>query len=89
MSTLGFASHPPDGAISHCSGFTPQGLRVVDIWDSRQHFERFQRDKLMPAVQQAGVTTQPRIEAVDVYRAEPPIDVLKNAASHATGARGR
>jgi hypothetical protein len=89
MSALSFATNPPSGAVSHCAGFTPHGIRVVDVWDSRDLFEQFQRTRLTPAVQQAGVTTQPKVEFLEVYRAEPPIDVLKHAASQATGSRSR
>jgi hypothetical protein len=89
MSTLSFATSPPNGAISHCAGFTPNGIKVVDVWDSREQFEQFQRTRLTPAVQQMGVATQPKVEFVEVYRAEPPIDVLKNAATQATGSRSR
>jgi hypothetical protein len=38
----------PDGQISHIAGPTPDGFRVVDVWESREAFERFERDVLAP-----------------------------------------
>ena len=38
----------PDGQLSHIAGPTPEGFRVVDVWDSHEAFERFEREVLTP-----------------------------------------
>lgn len=38
----------PEGQLSHIAGPTPDGFRVIDVWDSREAFERFERDVLSP-----------------------------------------
>jgi hypothetical protein len=48
----------PEGQINHIAGPTPEGFRVIDVWDSREAFERFERDVLAPL----GFSGMPRIE---------------------------
>lgn len=50
---LGFPQNPVDGLISHCAGEGPNGWRIVDIWESREHWVRFFRDRLAPAIKEA------------------------------------
>jgi hypothetical protein len=38
----------PDGQISHIAGPTAEGFRVIDVWETREAFERFERDVLAP-----------------------------------------
>jgi hypothetical protein len=47
---MNVVADPPDGLIFHSAGQGPTGAwRIVDIWESREHFERFLQDRLMPA----------------------------------------
>ena len=46
---------PPDGLILHTASGTDSGVRIVDVWESREAEERFRDGRLMPAVQQAGL----------------------------------
>ena len=62
MPTLDLDKNPPAGGIFHVAGFTGGTLRVVDIWDSQQAFEKFQRDRLQSAVQKAGINGQPKVQ---------------------------
>ncbi len=44
---------PPDGVIIHTAGFTGDGrFRIFDVWESREHLQRFLEDRLMPIVQE-------------------------------------
>jgi hypothetical protein len=56
----------PDGLISHVAGPIDGGMLSVDVWESREAFETFIRDQLMPAVQELGAPTggEPRIVPV-------------------------
>jgi hypothetical protein len=51
---------PPDGAIYHVAGPTEGGWCVVEVWESREAFDRFFADKLQQALQRANLNGQPR-----------------------------
>jgi hypothetical protein len=49
------ADAPPEGFLVHTAGATPDGgFRIVEVWESRDHFERFAREILVPLVQELG-----------------------------------
>src|SRR5215218_4624863 len=44
-------TQPPEGLIFHSAGQAPNGrFRIVDVWESREHFDRFSDERLGPAV---------------------------------------
>lgn len=45
---------PPEGAIFQVTGATPEGFKVVSVWESREAFERFQTERLGPAFEAVG-----------------------------------
>jgi hypothetical protein len=49
----------PDGLTSHVATVKDGGLVVYEIWESRDQQEAFVRDRLGPALQQAGVQGPP------------------------------
>jgi hypothetical protein len=54
----------PDGLWSHAAAQTDDGVKVVDIWESKAKFEAF-GTRLMPALQHAQVPqTQPKFYEV-------------------------
>ena len=66
----------------HVAGFTGGSLRVLDIWESQQAFERFQRERLTAAVQKAGITTQPKVQffpAHNIY--VPNLESIRKAGA--------
>jgi hypothetical protein len=42
---------PPPGQLVHTAGFTGNGFRIFDVWESREDFERFVNETLMPMLQ--------------------------------------
>jgi heme-degrading monooxygenase HmoA len=53
-----------EGNIIHTAGEGPNGFRVVDVWESREAFETFMNERIMPAMNEAGIEmqgTQPEI----------------------------
>ena len=44
-----------DGCMIHTMGRGPNGFRVIDVWESQDAFDSFMNDKLMPAMQEAGM----------------------------------
>lgn len=44
----------PAGMLLHTSGFTPDGLRVFDIWESEKDYKQFLQRRITPALRQEG-----------------------------------
>ncbi len=59
----------PAGIISHTSGPTKTGWRVVDVWESQEYFQKFFDEKLGKAVHDAGLPafTPDVFEVYNVY----------------------
>jgi hypothetical protein len=53
----------PDGLTFHVAGSTDDGMRIVEIWDSRDQFDRWMQETVQPAIQSA---------AGEVAAAAPP-----------------
>jgi hypothetical protein len=45
----------PDGLLFHAAWLTDGGAEAMDFWVSRDHFDRFAREKLGPATAAAGL----------------------------------
>jgi hypothetical protein len=45
---------------------TDDGIRVVDVWESREVFDRFAQDQIDPFSQQARITEPPETTYRDV-----------------------
>jgi hypothetical protein len=50
--TLNFPSDWPDGLLAHGSAEIEGRLRVVDVWESGGHFDRFVDERLGAAIAQ-------------------------------------
>ncbi|MBV8489480.1 MAG: hypothetical protein JO199_03045 [Candidatus Eremiobacteraeota bacterium] len=60
-------AEPPHGLIFHWSAKTSSGdLRVVDVWESQEAFDRFMAEKLGPALAEVTLPA-PVVEALEVY----------------------
>ena len=56
---VGWEQRAPEGGLLHIASFAEDGLRVTDIWESADDFNRFVENRLMPVVQEIGIQTQP------------------------------
>ncbi len=45
-------NNPPEGGILHTAGFDEEAgvFRIFDVWESREHAQRFIDERLMPVV---------------------------------------
>jgi hypothetical protein len=61
---LNVAADPPDGVILHSAGFAGDGtFRVYDVWESRDQAERFENERLFPAIEEvAGADFRPPVK---------------------------
>ena len=53
-SQIGVDDNPPEGMIFHAAGPIEGGWGIIDFWESREHFDRFQSERLGPAIQELG-----------------------------------
>jgi heme-degrading monooxygenase HmoA len=53
----------PDGCKLHIAGPVEQGWRVITVWESREAFDRFREEKLIPAIREiTGEQAPPAVE---------------------------
>jgi hypothetical protein len=57
----------PPGAISHWVAGTDDGIRVVDVWETREAFDRFAQEQIGPFSAEVGLTSQPETRFYDVH----------------------
>ncbi|HKP91601.1 MAG TPA: hypothetical protein VJT75_16665 [Thermoleophilaceae bacterium] len=62
----GFADSLPPGQIFHVAGPMEGGWRVTDVWESREHFDRFAQETLAPLM--GGNPPEPQEFEVHAYR---------------------
>ena len=61
------AGATPPEAISHWVAQTDDGMRVVDVWESREAYDRYAQEKIGPYSAEAGITQPPEIRFYDVH----------------------
>ena len=57
----------PAGAISHFATMTASGLRVVDVWETREQFDTFAQEQIGPFTQKVGIAGPPNMEFFEVH----------------------
>jgi hypothetical protein len=69
IAKLGYQPGGPGapGGIFHWVTKTADGIRITDVWESKEVFEKFAQDTMGPAVQEAGVPNAPKIEFFEVH----------------------
>jgi hypothetical protein len=59
----------PEGLILHTAGESDQGFYVYDVWESKEHFERFVESQLGPALGEVdsggGARPEPQFFGID------------------------
>lgn len=66
---MGFRPQGPGGpgGLFHWVTKTGAGIRVVDVWESREQFEKFSAEKVRPLSAEAGITEPPNVTFFDVH----------------------
>ena len=59
-------SDKPDGVHAHIAGASDGGIRVIEVWDSTDHIDRYMQSGLAEAMQEAGIP-QPTITDFEVH----------------------
>ena len=51
----------PKGVKVHVAWMGKDGFHVLDLWETREDFEKFVQERLMPGVQKVGIKGQPKV----------------------------
>jgi hypothetical protein len=57
---------PVEGIQMHVAGQSPQGFRVVDVWESEEAAQRF-GEILQPILQEVGITDPPELYPAETF----------------------
>jgi hypothetical protein len=49
---MDIADDPPEGLVFHWAGDVDGKWTIIDVWDSREAYDRFRDERLFPAIQQ-------------------------------------
>ena len=58
----------PDGAVLHVAWFDSEGLRITDVWNTEDDFNRFMQERLAPAIEKVGIEGQPEVDFTSLHR---------------------
>jgi hypothetical protein len=66
---MGFRPGGPgaSGALFHWVTKTDAGIRVVDVWESKDQFQKFGAEKIGPITAQVGVPQPPKVTFFEVH----------------------
>ena len=57
----------PEGVHAHIAGKTDDGFRVIEVWDSHEHIDRYMESGLGEAMQEAQLP-EPTITEFEVHK---------------------
>jgi hypothetical protein len=57
---------PVEGLLMHVAGQSPQGFRVVDVWESEEACNRF-GETLQPILKEVGIDDPPELYPAEVF----------------------
>ena len=66
---MGLAPQGPGapGGIFHWVTKTDNGIRVTDVWETREQFENFAQQQIGPYTQEVGIESPPEVTFYDVH----------------------
>jgi hypothetical protein len=57
---------PPQGLVAHFAGQGPSGrFQIVEVWESRDQFDRFNEERLTPAIEEIAQASGREVEDAD------------------------
>ena len=55
------------GNLFHWVTKTADGIRVVDVWQTREQFEQHAQEQIGPITQEVGITAPPEVQFFEVH----------------------
>jgi hypothetical protein len=72
LEAVDWEGNPPEGAIFHVAFFDEGGFKVVDVWESEDHFQRFMDARLSAGIAQVGIEGEPKVTFAPAHRMFDP-----------------
>ena len=57
----------PPGALFHWVTATEDGIRVIDVWETREQFDQFAQEQIGPYTQEVGIPGPPKASYHEVH----------------------
>ena len=55
------------GGLFHWVTKTDNGIRVTDVWEDREQFERFAQEEIGPKTAEVGIPQEPKVSFFEVH----------------------
>jgi hypothetical protein len=65
---VGWETDVAEGGLFHVASFDDGGMSVTDVWETPEHFARFNEERLAPAVEKVGVAGEPEVTMAPAHR---------------------
>ncbi len=60
-------SDMPSNGLFHWVCATDDGIRVTDVWETREAFEKFAQEQIGPYTQEVGIPEPPQVSLYEVH----------------------
>jgi len=69
IQTMGYRPGGPGGpgCLFHWVTKTANSIRVTDVWETKEQFDKFAEEKIGPVTQEVGVPGPPQIQFFEVH----------------------
>ena len=57
----------PPGLLFHWVGMTDEGMRAVDVWETKEQFDRYAQETMGPAAAETGIVDLPIVSFYEVH----------------------
>ncbi len=64
---IGWDTDLPDGLEHQVVAFSDKSMVLTQVWRSPDHVMRFMEDRLLPAVEAAGIRSMPKVDQYPVH----------------------
>lgn len=64
---LDFTSGDSKGTLFHWVARSESGILVVDVWETREEFQKFADEQLIPSAREAGLPNPPAIKFHEIH----------------------
>lgn len=75
---VGWRRKPPSGGRYHIAWFPEGKVRIVDVWESPDEFDRFLKNRLEGGVAKVGIAGEPQVDIWPLYDLQVEADPPKN-----------
>jgi hypothetical protein len=89
LDKMGVEAHPDAHIYLHIATSIEGGFRVIEVWDDKEAFEKFLKNRLGPANEALGITHTANITITPLQNLfAPRLNELPGIVSSLPGARG-